>query len=107
VPAPRLQINQAGVRRILQSTEMQRAVGRVGEDIAGRVRAALPLRSTPQGAPYSGLAVRVETTPNGGVRRDRAMASVIVAAPAPDEVRFPDRRLRFGVVARVAGEVSS
>jgi hypothetical protein len=105
MPSPRLQINQAGVRRLLQSTEMQRAVGRIAEDIASRVRGALPSASPAPGRAYTGLSVRVELTPNGGVNRDRAMATVVVDPPA--EVRFSDRKLRFDVVARIAGEVSS
>jgi hypothetical protein len=106
MPAPRLQINRPGVARLLQSTEMQRAVGRVAQDIAGRVSSALVAAPRAPRSPYQGLPVRVEITPNGGIRGDRAMATVIVAPPAGDEVRFSDRRLRFGVVAQVAGEVS-
>lgn len=107
MPAPRVRINQGEVRRLLQSTELQRAVGRVAEDIAGRVRAALPTATVSQGdAPYTGLTVRVDVTPNGGARRDRAQATVIVEPPPADQVRWPDRKLRFDLVARVAGQVS-
>lgn len=103
--------NAREIGRLLQSSAMQRATERAATELAGRVSGALPAASardrrgrTIPG--YSGLAVRVETTPNGGARRDRAQSTVIVPPPARDDLAPTDVPLRFGVLARVAREVS-
>lgn len=85
--------NQGDIGRFLRSSEMQRAMGRIADDMAGAIgRASSP---TYQG----GLpAARVHTTPNGGVRRDRAMGVVTVPAPPTDAVRYPDVKGRFRVI---------
>jgi hypothetical protein len=110
-PFSRIRPNTAQVRRILQSTEMQRTVGQVAGQVAGLVSAQLPLAQTSgargrQVRGYSGLAVRVETTPTGGVRRDRAAATVIVPPPAVLDLRSPDRLMRFGVLQQIARRIT-
>jgi hypothetical protein len=85
--------NPGEVGRFLRSTEMQRAMGRIADDMAAAItRAASP--TYPAGLP----APRVSVTPNGGVRRDRAMGTVIVPAPAPADIRYPDVKGRFRVI---------
>lgn len=98
----RVRLDRRGIAQLLTSPEMQRAVDRVGQDVAGRVRDALT--ATRRG--YSGLGVSVQTGANGGVRGDRARAQVLVEPPRPEDVVYPDVVKRFGVVKRVAGEVS-
>ena len=92
-------LNNSQVRALLNSPEMRAATQRAGEDIAARVRSA--------GSPtYGSLQVTVTTQPNGGVKGDRAQTDVVVAPPAPGEVRFPDVAGRFGVLVQVAREVT-
>ena len=89
----RVRINRSGVRDVLTSSDMQRVCERVANDIAGDVRAAGSYT-------YGVLEPTVQSTPRGGVRGDRAMASVVVPPPPPDAVRYPDRD-RFDALTRV------
>lgn len=103
--------NAREVQRLLQSPGMQRAVEHAAQTIAGQVSAALPSASATdrrgRRVPgYAGLAVRVEVTPNGGVRRDRAMATVVVPPPPRQDLAPTDVALRFDVLVRVAREVT-
>lgn len=92
-------LNRSGVRALLTSPEMQQAVRRAGEQIAGRVRSA--------GSPtYGSLNPQVTVVANGGAKGDRAQAFVTVPPPAAGEVRYPDVDGRFGVLVQVAREVS-
>lgn len=93
--ARKVRIVQSGVRQLLTSMEMQRAVEHVAHDLAGRVRSA--------GSPvYPSLQVQVHSVRNGGARGDRAEASVVIPAPPASEVKYPDVAGRFGVLVGVA-----
>ena len=99
MPLKNITLNSAAVRALFTGPEMRKATQRAGEDIAARVRSA--------GSPtYGSLQITVTTQPNGGIKGDRAQTDVVVAAPAPGEVRFPDVAGRFGVLVQVAREVT-
>lgn len=77
----RLRIVQPGVRALLNGPEMQQAVRRAADAIAGRVRAA--------GSPtYGSLNPQVSVRPRGGVKGDRAQADVVVPPPPAERVRY-------------------
>lgn len=80
-------INRSAVAQVLQSGGIRSACESVAQGLAGQVRAR-GSRTYP--GSFGGL-VRVEGTNRGGVRGDRAMATVVVSPPADADVRFPDR----------------
>lgn len=91
----------SGVRAILQDPSMRAACQSVADGLASRVRAR---GSRTYGGSFGGL-VRTESTNRGGVRGDRATATVVVAPPPPESVRYPDRD-RFVTVQAVGREVT-